>query len=130
FVYLIVVGALVAYVTGRALAPASSYLAVFRIAGATAFIAHAVADWPASIWYKRAWSTTLKNTFDGLVYGLLTAGTFGWLWPRCPSAPPLRRRRAPPAAGPGSPRSRAGSCRSGSSSPHSTPGSRRATRVS
>ena len=26
--------------------------------------------------------TTIKNTFDGLVYGLLTGGVFGWLWPR------------------------------------------------
>jgi hypothetical protein len=24
----------------------------------------------------------VKTMFDGLVYGLLTAGTFGWLWPR------------------------------------------------
>jgi len=23
----------------------------------------------------------LKETFDGLVYSMLTAGTFGWLWP-------------------------------------------------
>jgi hypothetical protein len=25
---------------------------------------------------------TIKEVLDGLVYGLLTAGTFGWLWPR------------------------------------------------
>jgi len=24
----------------------------------------------------------LKESFDGLIYSLLTAGTFGWLWPR------------------------------------------------
>jgi hypothetical protein len=36
---------------------------------------------PQSIWYKKAWSTTIKVVADGLVYGLLTAGTFGWLWP-------------------------------------------------
>jgi hypothetical protein len=34
-----------------------------------------------SIWYRRSWGTTFKSMFDGLVYGLLTAGTFGWLWP-------------------------------------------------
>ncbi len=27
-------------------------------------------------------STTIKATMDGLIYALLTAGTFGWLWPR------------------------------------------------
>jgi hypothetical protein len=25
---------------------------------------------------------TVKNVVDGLVYGLLTGGVFGWLWPR------------------------------------------------
>jgi hypothetical protein len=35
-----------------------------------------------SIWAWRRWSTTLKGVFDGLVYALLTAGVFGWLWPR------------------------------------------------
>jgi hypothetical protein len=35
-----------------------------------------------SIWYGRKWSTTLKLMFDGLVYALVLAGTFGWLWPK------------------------------------------------
>ena len=82
FFYLIVVGVLTAYITGRALAPGAPYLSVFRFAGCTAFIAYAVALWQNSIWYKQAWSTTAKNTLDGLIYGLLTAGAFGWLWPR------------------------------------------------
>jgi hypothetical protein len=82
FIYLLVVGVLVAYVTGRTHGPGTPYLQVFRIAGCVAFIAHSVAMWQDSIWYKRAWSTVLKYTFDGLIYGLLTAGTFGWLWPK------------------------------------------------
>ncbi len=55
---------------------------MFRFAGVTAFTAYAVALWQNTIWYKRAFTTTLKSTVDGLLYGLLTAGTFGWLWPR------------------------------------------------
>jgi hypothetical protein len=35
-----------------------------------------------TIWYRRALGTTFRSTVDGLVYALLTAGTFGWLWPR------------------------------------------------
>ena len=81
FVYSLVVGVLAAYVTGRVLGPGAEYLAVFRFAGTTAFIAYAAALWQNSIWYKRAFRTTLKSTFDGLVYALLTAGIFGWLWP-------------------------------------------------
>lgn len=82
FIFSVVVGVFAAYVAGRALGPGAHYLAVFRFVGVTAFACYSIAGWQNSIWYKRSWSTTLKNTFDGLVYGLLTAGTFGWLWPQ------------------------------------------------
>ena len=82
FLFSIVVGVFAAYVAGRALPAGAPYLAVFRFAGVTAFLAYSAALWPISIWYRRAWTTTIKATVDGLLYGLLTAGTFGWLWPR------------------------------------------------
>ncbi len=82
FLYCAVVGVFAAYVAGRALHPGAPYLEVFRFAGATAFIGYSLALWQMSIWYRRAWSTTVKTTVDGLIYALLTAGTFGWLWPR------------------------------------------------
>ena len=82
FVFCLVVGIFAAYVAGRALPAGAHYLRVFQLAGATAFIAYAVALWPMSIWYRRAWSLTVKSSVDGLIYALLTAGTFGWLWPR------------------------------------------------
>ncbi len=81
FVYCVVVGIFAAYIGGRAVGPTDDYLQVFRFTGCTAFVGYALALWQSSIWYKRAWSSTLKSTFDGLVYALLTAGTFGWLWP-------------------------------------------------
>jgi hypothetical protein len=82
FLYLVVVGIFSAYIAGRALPPGAHYLQVFRFAGCTAFTAYSLALVQHSIWYRRSWATTFKNVFDGLVYGLLTAGTFGWLWPR------------------------------------------------
>jgi len=82
FVYLIVVSLFAAYVAGRALPPGAEYMQVFRFAGATAFLGYVPALWQMSIWYRRAWSTTAKATVDGLIYALLSAGVFGWLWPR------------------------------------------------
>jgi hypothetical protein len=82
FVYCVVVGVFAGYVAGRALGPGSHYLTVFRFAGTVAFAGYGVALMQQSIWYGRAWSTTLKGMLDALVYALLTAGTFGWLWPR------------------------------------------------
>jgi len=55
---------------------------VLRFAVATAFIGYSVALWQTSIWYHRSWLTTFKVTVERLVYACLTAGTFGWLWPR------------------------------------------------
>ena len=81
FVYCLLVSVFAAYVTSRALPPGSPYLAVFRFAGVAAFLSYAVALWQMSIWYRRAWSMTIKATVDGLIYALLTAGVFGWLWP-------------------------------------------------
>jgi len=82
FIYCVVVSIFAAYIAGSALPPGASYLAVFRFAGATAFIGYSLALWQMTIWYKRALSHTIKANFDGLIYALLTAGTFGWLWPR------------------------------------------------
>ena len=82
FFYSVLVSFFAAYVTGRALAPGVRYLAVFRFIGATAFMGYSLALLQNSIWYKRNWGMTLRSVFDGLLYGLLTAGTFGWLWPR------------------------------------------------
>jgi hypothetical protein len=82
FLYLLVVGVFSAYVAGRALPHGAAYLHVFRFAGAVAFVGYSLALWQMAIWYRRAWSTTIKATVDGLIYALLTAGMFGWLWPR------------------------------------------------
>jgi hypothetical protein len=82
FVYLLVVNAFAAYITGRALPVGSDYLRVFRFVGATSFMGFALALWQLQIWYSRSTSTTIKSTVDGLIYALITAGTFGWLWPR------------------------------------------------
>lgn len=81
FLFCVVVGVFAAYVTGRALPPGAPSGAVFRFASVTAFIGYALALWPMSIWYRRAWLTTIKGTIDGLIYGLVTAATFVWLWP-------------------------------------------------
>lgn len=82
FIYCLVIGVFAAYISSRALPPRATYLDVFRFAGTTAFAGYSLGLLQNSIWFSRSWSATLKSMFDGLVYALLTAGTFGWLWPR------------------------------------------------
>jgi hypothetical protein len=81
-IYCLAIGVLVAYVTGRMLAPEAHYLEVFRVAGTVAFMAYAGGHLPDAIWWGKPFSNAWKEVLDGLIYGLLTAGAFGWLWPR------------------------------------------------
>jgi len=82
FIYCLLVGLFVAYLTAHAFPPGANYRAVFRVAGTAAFLAYGLGHLSDGIWKGQPWSMTIKEVIDGLVYGLLTAGTFGWLWPR------------------------------------------------
>jgi hypothetical protein len=81
FVYSIVVSLFAGYVTGVALGPGVDYVMVFRLVSVTTFMGYALALPQHSIWYHRDWGTTLRSMVDGVIYGLLTGGVFGWLWP-------------------------------------------------
>lgn len=81
FIYCVVMSVFAAYVAGRTVPAGSAYLAVFRVAGTVAFAGYALALWQTWIWYKRGIGTVIKQNIDGLVYGLVTGGVFGWLWP-------------------------------------------------
>jgi hypothetical protein len=82
FVYCVVVGIFAAFVAGSTLRPGTRYLVVFHLTGLAAFLAYGVGHLQDSIWRGQFWGVTAKHVFDGLIYALLTAGTFGWLWPR------------------------------------------------
>lgn len=82
FVFCLLVSFLDAYLTGHTVAAGARYLAVFRVAGTAGFMAYGVGPLVNSIWKGQPWGMTIKEVVDGLIYGLLTAGVFGWLWPR------------------------------------------------
>ncbi len=82
FVYCLAVAFFAAYVAGSSLPSGAAYLKVFRIVGTVAFTGYALALWQSSIWYRRSWATTIRFNIDGLIYAALTAGVFGWLWPK------------------------------------------------
>ena len=82
FIFSLVVSFFVAYIASHAVPAGTDYLGVFRIVGAVAFLAYAAGQLPAAIWMGKPWGVAWKEVFDGLVYGLVTAGAFGWLWPR------------------------------------------------
>lgn len=82
FGYVLLIALFAGYIAAVALPAGTHYLTVFRFIGTSAFMAFSLGLMHDSIWYSRQWSTTLKLMFDGLIYSLILAGTFGWLWPR------------------------------------------------
>jgi hypothetical protein len=70
-----------AYLASRTLAPGAEYLRVSQVTSTVAFLGYCMSHWSDVIWFKRQWTTALKASFDGVLYGLLTGGVFGWLWP-------------------------------------------------
>jgi hypothetical protein len=80
FLYSVVISFFTAYVLARTVPAGAAVFHVFRIAGVVSFLGYAAALWEMSIWYRRKWSMTIKATVDGIIYALITALTFGWLW--------------------------------------------------
>jgi hypothetical protein len=82
FIFYLVVSFFVAYVSSHALPHTADYLRVFQVAGVCGFMAYGFALVPEAIWFGRTWKSVLKGLVSALILGCLTAGTFGWLWPR------------------------------------------------
>jgi len=80
FLLSLLISAVAAYLARATLGPNADYLAVFQVTGTTAWMAYSFGQLQDSIWKGVKWSTSLKFVVDGLVYALVTGGTFGWLW--------------------------------------------------
>ena len=81
FLFSILIGVFVGYVGTFSLAPGDGYMDVFRLTGTVAILGYSVTQIPHSIWKGLRWGITCKFIGDGIVYGLVTAGAFAWLWP-------------------------------------------------
>jgi hypothetical protein len=82
FLYCVVISIFAAYLSGRTLTPGTEFLPVFRVVGIAALLGYGAAHVQESIWNGRSWVVTLKHLFDSVIYAVLTAGTFGCLWPK------------------------------------------------
>ena len=81
FVFSLLVAAVAACMTGAVHAPGANGHGVFHYAAGITFLCYAMGEVPLSIWYGRKWSTTLKNAFDSLLYGVATGLIFMAMWP-------------------------------------------------
>jgi hypothetical protein len=61
---------------------------VFRVTGTVAILSYCLGGIPGTIWFGHSWRSQIMYIIDGVVYGLITAGFFGWLWPVAEAAMP------------------------------------------
>jgi hypothetical protein len=81
FLFCVLVSLFAGYLGYLALGWSGTYGQVFRVTGTAAILGFAVSAIPDSIWHGQSWGVTFKFLIDGVIYGLVSAGTFGWLWP-------------------------------------------------
>lgn len=55
--------------------------AIWHTVGLAALLGYAFGEPTHSIWRGQPWIVSLKYAIDGLVYAIITATTFAWLWP-------------------------------------------------
>ena len=82
FGFCLLVSLFAGYLGSRALGPGAPYLRVSQVVSCAAFMGYGLAAIPPSIWYRKSWGTTARQLFDAAIYGFITGGTFGWLWPK------------------------------------------------
>lgn len=78
--FYVIVGVFVAYLGKFAGLEGTEYMHRFRVIAAAALACHGLGWMPFLIWFRFAkfW----PNLVDSIVYALITAGTFAWLWPK------------------------------------------------
>jgi hypothetical protein len=81
FAWCLLISLFVAYIAGTTLAAGADYLKVFQITSTTAILAYGGGVGMNMIWFGATGGRTVKDLLDALIYGLVTAGIFGWLWP-------------------------------------------------
>lgn len=78
----LVIAFLAAYLASRTLPSGASFLQVCRVVGTVTFLAYAGGSVQGGIWMGKPWSSVAKDIGDGIIYGVVSAVVFGWLWPR------------------------------------------------
>jgi hypothetical protein len=81
FLFALLISLFAAYLSSRALPADAASGEVFRFTATVGFIAYGLGNVSDSIWFGRAWSTTMKNLLDALIYGAAMGAVFVWMWP-------------------------------------------------
>jgi hypothetical protein len=82
FAFCVIISIFVACVTSQFFGPNAEHHHLVHMAAIIAFVGYGASQLQDSIWKGQTWGVTFKHLFDAVIYALITALTFGWLWPR------------------------------------------------
>ncbi len=86
FLEFLVVTIFAAYLASVTLSASAAYLDVFQVVGTAGVLAYVLGTIHHEFFQMKTVRHVLFCAFDGVVYALLTAGIFGWLWPTMEAA--------------------------------------------
>jgi len=86
FIEFLVVSVVIAYIASVTTPADAEYLSVFRVVGAAGVLAYVLGTIHHEFFQMKTVRHVVFCAFDGVVYALLTAGIFAWLWPTLEAA--------------------------------------------
>ena len=81
FVFCLLVSIGCAGLAAQALPPHPGTHLILHTVGIAALLGYSFGEVTNSIWRAQPWIVSIKYMIDGLVYAIITAATFAWLWP-------------------------------------------------
>jgi len=81
FLSYLVISAIVGYLAGIGLMPGAEYMDVFRVVGTAAFLAYCMGSLANDFFMGKPTRFIITCLIDGVVFAMVTAGVFAWLWP-------------------------------------------------
>lgn len=80
--FYLVTSAVIGYLAWAALPQGTPFAKVFQVVGTAAILAYCFAGFPGDLWFQEKRRAMAMNLIDGVIFGLITAAIFAWLWPR------------------------------------------------
>ncbi len=81
FLYFVLGCTFIAYLASLVMPAGAEYMQVFHYVAPLGIATFGFANIPYSIWYGHPWAVTARFMLDAIIYALVVAGTFAWLWP-------------------------------------------------
>lgn len=88
FISYIVIAAMCGYLAGIGLAPGAEYMDVFRVVGTAGILGFCMGSFAGDFFLGKPTRFIITSFIDGVIFAMITAGVFAWLWPDAASVIP------------------------------------------